>query len=50
MMFAYQRYLLNEKNDRSNQKDKRYCDGSMQRYLEMRWVSEEKLNKFQALK
>jgi len=42
-MFKYQKYLLkNISNEKEMQKDKRYCDGSMQKYLDKKWAKEDK--------
>lgn len=48
LMYRYQAHLLLQTNDRSEkdrQRDKRYCDGSMQRYLEERWAREDSVTK-----
>ena len=41
LMFYYQAYRLNKyENEKGNQTNKRYCDGSMPKYLECEWNKE----------
>ena len=40
-MCMYQKYLLKtQENEKQRQKIKRFCDGSMQQYLEEKWTKE----------
>ena len=40
-MYVYQKYLIkHKKNELNIQKNKLYCDGSMQKYLENLWSNE----------
>ena len=41
-MYIYQKYILKFKeSETERQKNKKYCDGSMQQYLEKSWVNED---------
>lgn len=46
-MFVYQRYLIvtGGDNERDIQRSKKYCDGSMQNYLETKWKNEDSTTK-----
>jgi hypothetical protein len=52
VMFRYQTHLLraNHETEQERQRDKRYCDGSMQRYLEERWCQEDETTKEQLIR
>ena len=50
-MYAYQRYLLDTRTyERKRQRRYRYCDGTMQKYLNACWNDECDDHKHQILK
>ena len=42
-MYKYQEYLLKAcgEDEKERQRDLRYCDGSLQTYLEYKWIHED---------
>lgn len=43
IMYKYQEYLLKAcgEDEKERQRDLRYCDGSLQTYLEYKWIHED---------
>lgn len=41
-MYKYREYLLktNKKEEQENQRDLRFCDGRLQKYLQKKWETE----------